>query len=91
MLMMKMKRECVELAALSAPVLGDCTATLSQEDQAKLDAGLKAAGQAAASESQADASAMSASASGDRAEAAAASVEDSAAKATKAFEMGLRN
>jgi len=83
--------------ALAGLLLGGCAAKLSQEDQAKLDAALKASDAAAASAKSADASAKSAAASADRAdaaakraEAAAASAEDSAAKAAKAFEMGLR-
>ncbi len=80
-----------------ALMLSGCMAQLSKEDQAKLDAALKAADAASASASSAAASAKSADASADRAEAAAkraeaaaAAAEDSAAKAAKAFEMGLR-
>ena len=85
------------VVAIVGLFLGGCVAPLSKEDQAKLDAALKAADSAAASAQSASASAQSASASADRAEAAAkraeaaaASAEDSAAKAAKAFEMGLR-
>lgn len=94
---MKALRVMVLFIAFAGLVLGGCAAKLSQEDQAKLDAALKASDQAAASAQQADASAKSAAASADRAEAAAkrseaaaARAEDSAAKAAKAFEMGLR-
>jgi hypothetical protein len=90
-----LKRLCALLAV--GLFLTGCMAQLSKEDQARLDAALKAADAAAASANSAAASAKSADASADRAEAAAkraeaaaASAEDSAAKAAKAFEMGLR-
>lgn len=77
--------------------VGGCTASLSMDDQAKLDAALKAADSAAASAQSASASAdrseaaaKRSEAAAKRSEAAAASAEDSAAKAAKAFEMGLR-
>lgn len=82
---------------MAGMLIGGCAAKLSQEDQAKLDAALKASDSAAASAQRADSSAKSAAASADsaaasakRAEAAAASAEDSATKSAKAFEMGLR-
>ena len=94
---MKTMRTMVLLLVLAAFGIGGCTATLSKEDQAKLDAALKASDQAAASAQQADAaakqaadSAARAEAAAKRSEAAAAQAEDSAAKAAKAFEMGLR-
>ena len=92
--------------------LAGCTAHLSAEDQAKLDAALlKAADAATVSEQnaaesakyaarteegaakaadRATAAALSAEAAAKRAEAAAIVAEDSAAKAVKAYEMGLR-
>ncbi len=92
------------LVLFVATMCSGCVAKLSQEDQAKLDSALKAAGQAAVSAQQADDSANKATESAGRseseakraeaavkrAESAAASAEDSAAKAAKAFEMSLR-
>ena len=86
---MKMIRIMV-LVAFVAMLSSGCVAKLSQEDQAKLDAALKAADQATASAQQADASADRAEAAAKRAESAAASAEDSAAKAAKALDRGLR-
>ena len=97
-----LKKLCVLLAV--GFFLAGCMAQLSKEDQARLDAALKAADAAAISEKNAEdsakyaaRSAKAAAGSADRAEvaakraeAAAASAEDSAAKAAKAFEMGLR-
>jgi len=94
-----MKKNLKKVLAFAVVCLfvAGCTAPLSKEDQAKLDAALKAADSAAASAQAAASSADSAKSSADRAEAAAkraeaaaASAEDSAAKAAKAFEMGLR-
>jgi hypothetical protein len=95
--LMSMLRMNLVLLALVGLVLGGCTASLNADDQAKLDAALKAADAAAvsaqkaeAAANRADAAANKSEASAKRADAAAASAEASAAKAAKAFEMGLR-
>jgi peptidoglycan hydrolase CwlO-like protein len=88
---MKTKGMMLALLATFGVLLGGCMAQMSQEDQAKLDAALKAADSAAASAQSAEAaakraadSANSSASSADQAEAAAKRAESAAKRAETA-------